>query len=82
MAKIKISPQSRLDLIAAAAGQTDIEKCLYRDGFLEIKDVSQEALELAVDHPSVRNPIVAETPKTIEQRISELEQEIIKLKGE
>lgn len=52
-AKIKISPQERVDLIAEAAGQPDIEKRLYRAGVLYVEGVTQEALEAAVSDPSI-----------------------------
>ena len=81
MAKIKISSKLRLDLIAIAAGQPDIKKRLYRDGYLEVEDVSQEKLESAVNHPSVVNPVVLPKPPTIEERLSSLEAEITLLKG-
>ncbi len=52
-AKIRISPDARLDLIAEAAGQSDINSRIYRDGFLEVEGVSQESLEAAVNNPVV-----------------------------
>ena len=82
MAKIAVSPKLRLDLIAIAAGQPDEEKRIYRDGYLEVQEVGQDALEAAINHPSVLNPIVIPKQPTLEERIAVLEQEIIKLRGE
>lgn len=64
MAKIKISPENRLDLIAIAAGQPDPDKRVYRDGCLEVDGVTQEALEDAAWAPVVIPPL--EKIKTLE----------------
>lgn len=56
-AKIKISPDLRLDLISEVAGQTDPDKRIYRDGFLEVEGVTQEQLEAAVSSQYVSEKI-------------------------
>ena len=48
MAKITINSNLNLSAIAAAAGQSDNNKILYRSGVLHVKDVSQAALDAAV----------------------------------
>lgn len=50
---IQISPDLRLDLIAIAAGQSDPNKRLYRNGNLEVEGVTQSALEAAALAPVV-----------------------------
>jgi len=48
MAKITVNPAYNLPLIAENAGQSDIEKLLYRDGELYVEGVSQNALDGAL----------------------------------
>ena len=53
MAKITVNPEYNLVLIAENAGQGDIEKRQYRDGFLHVEGVTQKALDdalAAYDH--------------------------------
>lgn len=48
MAKIKVDPELNLPAIAAAAGQSDITKIVFRTDELYVQDVTQEALDEAV----------------------------------
>ena len=48
MAKVKISTNYDLAMIAKAAGSTDREKVLYDIGYLIVDDVTQDALDAAV----------------------------------
>jgi hypothetical protein len=73
MAKIRISTDENLDLIAIAAGQADMRKRIYKEGFLIVEDVSQEDLEAAAKNPPkpVRVP-----PSDIEVRLFAIEKKI------
>ncbi len=58
-AKVQVSPDMRLDLIAEAAGQPDPEKRAYRDGFLEVEGVTQGALREAISSQYVADKVAA-----------------------
>ncbi len=73
MARIKISPELPLALIAEAAGQPDPEKRFYRDGFLEVQGVTQGALEHAAANPP--DPPIVE-PSEIEILLFALEKKV------
>lgn len=52
-ANIEIDVNMRIDLIAIAAGQADIDKRIYRDGRLYVMDVTQKALDKAAANGAI-----------------------------
>lgn len=47
IAKIEVSADLNLGYLATMAGQPDVDKRIYRDGWLEVQDIAQSALDAA-----------------------------------
>lgn len=57
MAKVEIEPRFNLAAIAEEAGQPDVDKREYVNGFLFVKDVTQQRLDAAALNKIVATPL-------------------------